>query len=152
GASEAGIRLAAKTADSVFTHGATLEGTQEYYQKLKNAVHEEGRNPEEVLVFPGIYPIIGDKEEEAERKYWEIANLVSIDKALAYLRRYFDHHDFTQYDVDAPFPELGEIGANSFRSTTDNIKKYAKELNLTLREVALREATPRSPFIGTPES
>ena len=151
GSSEAGIRLAAKTADSVFAHGASLESSQAYYKKLKTAVREEGRNPDEVLVFPALSPIIGDTEEDAERKYWEIANLVSIDKALAYLGRYFDHHDFTQYDVDAPFPELGDIGANSFRSTTDHIKKYAKEQNLTLREVALREATPRSPFTGTPE-
>lgn len=151
GSSDAGIRLAAKTADAVFTGGATLEKNQDYYQKLKSAVRQEGRNPDEVLIFPGISPIIGETEEEAERKYWEIANLVSIERALAYLGRYFDHHDFAQYDVDAPFPELGNIGANSFRSTTDHIKKYAKEENLTLREVALREATPRSQFIGTPE-
>ena len=151
GSSEAGIRLAAKTADSVFTLGSKLDKTQEYYRKLKLAVQEEGRNPNEVLVFPGISPIIGDTEEEAERKYAEVANLVSIDRALAYLGRYFDHHDFTQYDIDAPFPELGNIGANSFKSTTDYIKNYAKEESLTLREVALREATPRTAFIGTPE-
>ena len=65
-----------------------------------------GRNPEEVKIFPGISPIIGDTVEEAEAKYQEIVELVSIDRALAYLGRYFDHHDFTQYDVDAPFPEL----------------------------------------------
>lgn len=151
GSSEAGIRLAAKTADSVFTLGSKLEKNREYYKKLKLAVLEEGRNPNEVLVFPGISPIIGDTVEEAERKYTEVANLVSIDRALAYLGRYFDHHDFTQYDIDAPFPDLGVIGANSFKSTTDYIKNYAKEENLTLREVALREATPRSAFIGTPE-
>lgn len=151
GSSDAGIQLAAKTADAVFSGPNSLEDAQNYYKKIKTATLKEGRNPDQLLSFPGISPIIGDTEEEAERKYWEIANLVSIDKALAYLGRYFDHHDFTQYDVDAPFPELGDIGANSFRSTTDNIKKYAKEENLTLREVALREATPRSSFIGTPE-
>lgn len=151
GSSDAGIQLAAKTADAVFSGPNSLEDAQNYYKKIKTATLKEGRNPDQLLSFPGISPIIGDTEEEAERKYWEIANLVSIDKALAYLGRYFDHHDFTQYDVDAPFPELGDIGANSFRSTTDNIKKYANEENLTLREVALREATPRSSFIGTPE-
>ncbi len=151
GSSDAGIQLAAKTADAVFSGPNSLEDAHNYYKNIKTATLKEGRNPDQLLSFPGISPIIGDTEEDAERKYWEIANLVSIDKALAYLGRYFDHHDFTQYDVDAPFPELGDIGANSFRSTTDNIKKYAKEENLTLREVALREATPRSSFIGTPE-
>lgn len=107
-----------------------------------------GRNPEEVKIFPGISPIIGDTVEEAEAKYQEIVELVSIDRALAYLGRYFDHHDFTQYDVDAPFPDLGDIGANSFRSTTDYIKRYAKQEGLTLRQVALREATPKTAFLG----
>ncbi|HBT73462.1 MAG TPA: LLM class flavin-dependent oxidoreductase, partial [Lysinibacillus sp.] len=104
-----------------------------------------------VKIFPGISPIIGDTVEEAEAKYQEIVELVSIDRALAYLGRYFDHHDFTQYDVNAPFPELGDIGANSFRSTTDYIKRYAKQEGLTLRQVALREATPKTAFFGTAE-
>src|SRR5699024_4149113 len=70
---------------------------------------------------------------------------------LAYLGRYFDHHDFSQYDVDAPFPELGDIGKNSFQSTTDEIKKRAKENKLTLRQVAMDETTRESPFMGTYE-
>lgn len=151
GSSDSGIKLAARDADAVFSSPTSLEESKAFYKKLKTAAAYAGRNPKELLLFPGISPIIAETEEEADRKYWEIANLVSIDKALAYLGRYFDHHDFTQYNVDAPFPELGEIGANSFKSHTDRIKKYAKEENLTLREVALREATPRTSFIGTPQ-
>lgn len=151
GSSDAGIRLAAKDADAIFTHGASIEKAQQFYKKVKEQVAAFGRNPDQVKIFPGIAPIIGDTVEEAEAKYQEIVELVSIEKALAYLGRYFDHHDFTQYDVDAPFPELGDIGANSFRSTTDYIKKYAKEQGLTLRQVALREATPKTEFFGTPE-
>ena len=79
-----------------------------------------------------------------------IRSLVNIDEALAYLGRFFDHHDFRQYDLDAPFPELGDIGQNSFRSTTDRIKANARRKNQTLREVALTTATPRSAFVGTP--
>lgn len=151
GSSEAGKRLAAKGADAIFTMGASLETAQEFYQDVKQQATEFGRNPEQLNIFPGISPIIGDTEEEAERKYEEIANLVSIERALAYLGRYFDHHDFSQYPVDEAFPELGDIGQNSFRSHTDRIKRQAKEENLTLRQVAIREATPRSGFIGTPE-
>ncbi|MGG2305214.1 LLM class flavin-dependent oxidoreductase, partial [Salmonella enterica] len=61
-----------------------------------------------------------------------------------------DHHDFAQYPVDAPFPDIGDIGRNNFRSTTDRIKRVAREKNLTLREVALDAATSRHGFIGTP--
>jgi FMN-dependent oxidoreductase (nitrilotriacetate monooxygenase family) len=118
---------------------------------LKNVWLSSGRNPDEVLVFPGIGPIIGDTPEEAERKYQEVASLVTIENALNYLGRFFEHHDFSQYPLDEPFPELGDLGRNSFQSGTDKIKKDAKEKGLTLRQVALQSATPRSSFIGTPE-
>ena len=48
-----------------------------------------------------------------------------------------------------PFRISAIIGKNSFRATTDRIKKTAREKNLTLREVALDSATPRTAFIGT---
>ncbi|WP_318509056.1 LLM class flavin-dependent oxidoreductase [Bacillus sp. T3] len=151
GSSEAGINLAAKEADAVFTGHPTLEEAKKFYQAVKNQAKAFGRNPDEIVILPGIAPIIGATQEDAERKYQEIANLVSIDKALDYLGRYFDHHDFSQYDLDAPFPEIDDIGRNSFQSTTDRIKQEANAQGLTLRQVALREATPRTSFIGTAE-
>ncbi|MDM5327564.1 LLM class flavin-dependent oxidoreductase [Neobacillus sp. CF12] len=151
GSSEAGKDLAAKEADAIFTGHPTLSAAREFYQDVKNRALALGRNPDELAILPGIAPIIGTTEEEAERKYQEIANLVSIDKALDYLGRYFEHHDFSQYPLDEPFPELGDLGKNSFQSHTDRIKQQAKAQNLTLRQVALQETTPKPTFIGTPE-
>ncbi|WHZ05146.1 LLM class flavin-dependent oxidoreductase [Neobacillus sp. YX16] len=151
GSSEAGKDLAAREADAIFTGHPTLSAAREFYQDVKNRANALGRNPDELAILPGIAPIIGTTEEEAERKYQEIANLVSIDKALDYLGRYFEHHDFSQYPLDAPFPELGDLGKNSFQSHTDRIKQQAKAHNLTLRQVALQETTPKPTFIGTPE-
>ncbi|MEH7495767.1 LLM class flavin-dependent oxidoreductase [Neobacillus niacini] len=151
GSSEAGKDLAAREADAIFTGHPTLSAAREFYQDVKNRAKASGRNPDELSILPGIAPIIGATEEEAERKYQEIANLVSIDKALDYLGRYFEHHDFSQYPLDAPFPELGDLGKNSFQSHTDRIKQQAKVQNLTLRQVALQETTPKPTFIGTPE-
>lgn len=151
GSSEDGKNLAARSADAIFTGQETLADAQAFYQDVKTRVTGYGRDEEEVKILPGITPIIGRTEEEAEQKYQDIASLVTIDKALQYLGRFFDHHDFSQYPLDEPFPELNGIGSNSFRSGTDKIKKDAKERNLTLREVALQSATPRSNFIGTAE-
>ncbi|MFB3159800.1 LLM class flavin-dependent oxidoreductase [Neobacillus sp. 179-J 1A1 HS] len=151
GSSEAGKDLAAREADAIFTGHPTLSAAREFYQDVKNRAKALGRNPDELAILPGIAPIIGATEEEAERKYQEIANLVSIDKALDYLGRYFEHHDFSQYPLDAPFPELGDLGKNSFQSHTDRIKQQAKAHNLTLRQVALQETTPKPTFIGAPE-
>ncbi|MBP1992209.1 LLM class flavin-dependent oxidoreductase [Paenibacillus eucommiae] len=150
GSSEVGKNYAAKEADAVFTVHATLDESVKYYQEIKSKAASLGRAPDEVLIFPQISPIVGETEEAAERKYQEIASLVTIENALLYLGRFFEHHDFSQYPLDEPFPELGDLGKNSFQSGTDTIKRVAKEQNLTLRQVALQSATPKGPFIGTP--
>ncbi|TNJ66573.1 LLM class flavin-dependent oxidoreductase [Paenibacillus hemerocallicola] len=150
GSSEAGKTLAAKSADAVYTAHETFEEAREFYRDVKSQAAAYGRNPDEILIFPGIGPIVGKTEEEAERKYREIAGLVTIDQALLYLGRYFEHFDFSRFPLDEPFPDLGDFGSNSFRSTTDKIKREAKEQALTLRQVALRASTPRTAFIGTP--
>ncbi|MEK4364485.1 LLM class flavin-dependent oxidoreductase [Paenibacillus sp. FSL M8-0212] len=151
GSSESGKDLAARSADAVYTGHETLEEAREFYQDVKARAVAYGRQAEDILIFPGIGPIVGRTAEEAEQKYQEIAELVSIDQALNYLGRYFDHYDFSQYALDEPFPEIGEIGSNSFRSTTDKIKQQAREQGLTLRQVALLASTPRTSFIGTPD-
>ncbi len=149
GASGAGIALAGKYADAVFTHSDSLEETIAYTRKVKDAAQAHGRARDDVKVFPGIGPIVGRTRAEAEAKYEAIRNLLSVDEALAYLGRYFEHHDFSQYDLDAAFPDLGDLGRNSFQSTTDRIKADAKEHGKTLRDVALEAASPRPHFLGT---
>ncbi|RNB90418.1 LLM class flavin-dependent oxidoreductase [Brevibacillus fluminis] len=151
GSSDSGKDLAAKSADAVYTAHETLVEAQRFYQEVKARAVAYGRLPDDVLIFPGIQPIVGRTFEEAERKYKEIAELVTIESALDYLGRYFEHHDFSRYELDAPFPDIGDLGTNSFRSTTEKIKQEAREQNLTLREVAIRASTPRGSFIGTPE-
>lgn len=151
GSSDAGIGLAGKHADAVFTNSASLEENQTFLKRVKQSAVAQGRSAADVKIFPGIGPIVGETQEEAEAKYDVIRNLITIEDALAYLGRFFDHHDFSVYPLDEPFPELGEIGKNSFRSTTDRIKRRAKEKNQTLREAALEAVTPREGFIGTPD-
>jgi alkanesulfonate monooxygenase SsuD/methylene tetrahydromethanopterin reductase-like flavin-dependent oxidoreductase (luciferase family) len=93
---------------------------------------------------------VGQTPAAAEQKYQEIAGLVDMDNALNYLGRYFNDIDFTQYELDAPFPDLGDFGRNGWESTTDRIKTRAREEQLTLRQVALQATTPKSAFLGTP--
>lgn len=152
GASESGKQFAAKWANAIFTGQETLEESRQYYNDVKGRAKALGRNPDEIVILPGIGPILGRTPEEAERKYQDIANLVSIDKALDFLGRFYEHHDFSQYPLDGPFPDLGELGRNSFRSVTDRMKAWAKAEGLTLRQVALQVATPKPAFLGTPES
>lgn len=151
GASATGREFAAANADVVFTNVASLEEAQAFYADVKAQAKALGRKEDDKLIFPGLQPIMGETIEEAEAAYRTLQQLVQIDEALAYLGRYFDHYDFSTHDLDAAFPDIGEIGANSFRSVTDRIKREAAEQNSTLREVALAVTTPKTPFFGTYE-
>lgn len=151
GASEDGRKLAARHADAIFTHHATREEAQAFYRDVKQQLRQHGREPNDLHIFQGVGVIVGDDIADAERQYQATAALVSIEDALNYLGRFFDHHDFSQYALDAPFPDLGEVGQNSFRSTTDEIKRKAREQGHTLHQAALEAATPRPLFLGSPE-
>lgn len=151
GSSDSGIDLAGKYADAVFTHSPSLEETRDFAERVRASAVAHGRNASDVKIFPGVGPIVGATQDEAEAKYRVVRDLLNIEEALAYLGRFFEHHDFSQYPLDAPFPELGELGTNSFRSTTDRIKAEARRKGSTLREVALDVATPKSQFLGTGE-
>ena len=151
GASTKGQDYAAKYADAVFTLGESKESAQRNYESIKAQAKAYNRNPDEIRVYPILAPVIANTKNEVEARFENIKTLANIDEALDYLGRYYDHHDFSQYDLDAPFPDLGEIGQNSFRATADAIAIRAKRNQLTLREVALEETVRRSPFMGTYE-
>ncbi|UQZ82305.1 Putative monooxygenase MoxC [Paenibacillus konkukensis] len=151
GSSDDGRDLAAQEADAVYTNPESLEAAQAFYRDVKNRAAAYGKAPEDIVILPGLNPIIGETEEDAERKYREVAGLVTIQDALNFLGRFFDHHDFAQYPLDEPFPDLGGLGDNQFRATTEQIKRLARENGLTLRETALRVTTKKSEFSGTAE-
>ncbi|WP_139992885.1 LLM class flavin-dependent oxidoreductase [Paenibacillus paridis] len=151
GSSEAGKNLAAKSADAVLTEHASIEDAISFYRDVKDRAKAYGRAVDDIAILHGIGVIVGRSQEEAVSKYEEIANLVTIERALDQLGRFFDHHDFSQYPLDQQFPELGELGNNSHKSSADRIKRLALENKLTLRQVALRSVSPPGEFIGTPE-
>ncbi|AYN26078.1 LLM class flavin-dependent oxidoreductase [Buttiauxella sp. 3AFRM03] len=149
GASDDGKKLAARHADAIFTHHDTLEEAQYFYRDVKSQLKNHGRNDDDLKIFQGVSVIVGKDADDVENQYQATAALVSVTDALNYLGRYFEHHDFSQYPLDEPFPDIGDLGQNSFRSTTDEIKRNAHERHLTLRQVALEAASPRPRFAGT---
>jgi alkanesulfonate monooxygenase SsuD/methylene tetrahydromethanopterin reductase-like flavin-dependent oxidoreductase (luciferase family) len=143
--------FAAERADCIFVSHDDLDEAKTYYKDVKSRAAGFGRDPDKLLVLPGIRVVVGATPEDAEAKYQELANLVSIENALSMLGRPFNDYDFSKHDLDAPFPDIGQHGANSNQSASNRILKLARSENLTLRQVALRFATPRSHFVGTPE-
>ncbi|WP_327753964.1 LLM class flavin-dependent oxidoreductase (plasmid) [Sphingobium sp. SJ10-10] len=152
GASDDGRNFAAKRAEVIFTHAEDEEAGQAYYADVKARAKGFGRDPHQLFILPGIAPIVGETDEDAEARYRELAALESIDTGLGFLSRTFNDHDFRQYDLDTPFPDVEHIGLNSQQSATLRILALVRAENLTLRQVAERLATPRGVFVGSPET
>ncbi|WP_035855869.1 LLM class flavin-dependent oxidoreductase [Cryptosporangium arvum] len=153
GDSEEGRDLGASIADAIFTHAATLEQAAAFRTELRERAAAKGRDPEHVLIMPGIFPIIADTDEEARARETAILTAKSFDRALAELGRPFGWHDFGRYDLDAPFPEVDADAANSFRTQAEAITRHARENGLTLRQVVEHQLSAhRSPFVGSPRT
>ncbi|TIY00749.1 MAG: LLM class flavin-dependent oxidoreductase, partial [Mesorhizobium sp.] len=56
GQSEGGRKLAAQSAEVIFTAHQNLASAQEFYRDLKARVKAAGRNPGQVLIMPGVAP------------------------------------------------------------------------------------------------
>ncbi|WP_159502397.1 LLM class flavin-dependent oxidoreductase [Microbacterium sp. 18062] len=154
GDSEQGRDLGARTADAIFTFAASLEAGQAFYRDISERAVAYGRNPDEILIVPGISVTIGDTDAEA-RELERTQGLADndFDAALAEFGRSFGWHDFRQYDLDAPFPDVLHHAERSFRTQSERIVAVAKEKDLTLRQtVELFSGPPRSPFTGTAET
>ncbi|KPM50698.1 monooxygenase [Frankia sp. R43] len=150
GDSEEGRDLGASVAEAIFTHAETLEQAQAFRAELRARAAAKGRDPDQVLVFPGISPIIADTDEQAREIQRATLGAKSFARALAELGRPFGWHDFSQYDLDAPFPEVGDAGALSFRTQAEAIKKHARENDLTLRQVVEHQLSAHyAPFVGS---
>ena len=152
GDSDSGRDLAGALAEGIYTNQESFEDALEFYKDIKSRVAKAGRNPDHLLIFPGLTPVIADTDEEARARAEEINGKLSLEKALVQLGRPFNYHDFSQYDLDAPFPELGDLGSNGYRGGAERIKRIAREQKLTLRQAAWRFAARPSPFVGSPKT
>ena len=149
GASDDGRAFAAKRADVIFTHADTIEEGKAYYADVKARARGHGRDPDTLSILPGFAPIVADTDEEAEALYQQLAALESLETGFGFLSRTFNDHDFRQYDLDAPFPEVAHMGLNSQQSGTLRILAEVRAEKLSLRQVVQRLATPRGAFVGS---
>ncbi|MFT4247053.1 MAG: LLM class flavin-dependent oxidoreductase [Pseudomonas sp.] len=152
GISESGRDLAGQVAEAIFAGVDEFEEARTYYADIKRRVAAAGRDPDHVLLLPAIAPIIADSDEQAQALAHERAGAPDLRKALVQLGRPFNYHDFSQYDPDAPFPDLGDLGSNAYRGHAERIKRIAREQCLSVRQAALRFAQPFSTFVGSPRT
>jgi FMN-dependent oxidoreductase (nitrilotriacetate monooxygenase family) len=153
GDSEEGRDLGAAIGEGIFTFAPNLAASQAFYSDIKARAAAKGRNPDHLLVLPGVTPIVTDTDAEARELEDAEHRAKDFGKTVAQFGRAFGWYDFSQHDLDDPFPELGSLGDNSFKTQADRIKQTAAENGLTLRQTVEHfNPVHRSPFAGTAET
>ncbi len=152
GSSEDGRELAAQVAEGIFATSDSFEDAQRFYADIKQRTAAAGRDPAHVLIMPALHAVLAATDAEAQRRADAESAGLDLKKALVQLGRPFNYHDFSQYPLDEPFPELGNLGENGYRGHAELIKRVAREQKLSLRQAAWRFGVHRTPFVGSPQS
>ncbi|BFG79704.1 LLM class flavin-dependent oxidoreductase [Paraburkholderia terrae] len=152
GASDAGKELAAQTAEVIFVAHQTLDEAKHFYRDVKGRLARYGRRPEHLKIMPGIFPVIGRTQQEAQDKFDALQDLIHPTVGLQLLSNMSGGVDLSKYDIDGPVPELPET--NGGKSRQRLLLDLARRDNLTIRELYLRIAGARGhqQVIGTPQS
>jgi FMN-dependent oxidoreductase (nitrilotriacetate monooxygenase family) len=156
GSSETGRGFAARHADAVFTAHMAKATAQEFYTDLKALAAAEEREPEHVLILPGLSPMIAGTEEEAQRLAREVNELTEPEVGRKRLSGRFGGHDFSHLPLDRPlspedFPPPEAVEAA--RSRTEVILNLVRRDKPTLRQLLGYLAGARGHYVtaGTPE-
>jgi FMN-dependent oxidoreductase (nitrilotriacetate monooxygenase family) len=156
GSSEAGRGFAARHAEAIFTAHMHKTTAQAFYADLKRRARDAGRAPEQVLILPGLSPLIGATEQEAQRLWRELDELSDPEVGRKRLSARFGGHDFSRLSLDQrlspeDFPDPSAVEAA--RSRTEVIVGLVRRERPTLRRLLALLAGARGhfTFAGTPE-
>ncbi|MER8646395.1 LLM class flavin-dependent oxidoreductase [Mesorhizobium sp. M1252] len=106
GASDAGVAFAAEVGEVVFTAEPSLENGKRYYATLKEKARALGREDDQVLVMPGIVPIVGRTKQEASEKLQKLQSHTHIDVLIGKAHLWLGSViDLRSIDLDALVPE-----------------------------------------------
>ncbi|MGE0221628.1 MAG: LLM class flavin-dependent oxidoreductase [Acetobacteraceae bacterium] len=156
GSSDTGRRFAARHAEAVFTAQMEKATARDFYADLKRQAVEEGRSPDQVLILPGLSPVIGGTDADAQRIARELNDLSDPEVGRQRLSGRFGGHDFSHLPLDKPlspedFPDPASVQAA--RSRTEVIVGLVRREKPTLRQLLGYMAGARGHYVtaGTPE-
>jgi FMN-dependent oxidoreductase (nitrilotriacetate monooxygenase family) len=153
GVSEDGRNLAAHIAEGIFSPGSSLEESQAHYADVKTRAAALGRNPDHIVILNAANPVVAGTDAKAHARSREIYDEDNdFDRKLGFLGRTFGAYDFTQHDLDAPFPDVSHLTERSGRAGAALVRQ-AEENGWTLRQTVLASSQYKpGPFVGSPET
>ncbi|MES5485142.1 LLM class flavin-dependent oxidoreductase [Bradyrhizobium sp. INPA03-11B] len=153
GASDAGIEFAAEFGEVVFTAAPSLEQGRRYYATIKEKVRALGREDNQVLVMPGIVPVVGKTKQEAFEKLQRLQSYTHIDVLIGAAERWLGFvTDLRSINLDALVPEaLPET--NLIQSRQKVLLDLAARQKLTWRQLirSISDSKGHLMVVGTPD-
>lgn len=149
GSSDDGIALAAATAELVFTAQQARDDAAAFRTRLRDATAAAGRNPDDVLVLPGIMPFVAATRDEAQRYHDELQDLVDPRIGIGLVSHLLGI-DLSQFPLDGPLPEPETT--EGWQSRQKLFVDTARAEGLSVRQLIARVVTARGhkTIVGTP--
>lgn len=156
GASALSKQFGSKWADALFTSHWLKGQAQEFYSDVKRlAAQNWQRDPEKLIVVPGVYPVLGSTETEAIARKSELDELLDLEHIKGKLAEQLDV-DAAQLDLLKPLP-YGKIPLDNPNKDTAILRRAklvedAKSRNLSTKQVLLNHVTGgHRVVVGTPQ-
>jgi FMN-dependent oxidoreductase (nitrilotriacetate monooxygenase family) len=134
GSSEPGRELAARTADVVFTLQSDIAGSRAFRDDMRERAVRFGRDPDKIKILPGIIPIVGPTDAEAEAFRAQMRDLIPEELAISHLMPHSGGVNFRDYDLNGPMPDLPDTNAG--KSHRQAIMDLARRGNLSILQTA----------------
>jgi FMN-dependent oxidoreductase (nitrilotriacetate monooxygenase family) len=155
GSSESGKELAARVGELLYTAAQDIEEARAFYADVKGRAAHHDRKPEHIHILPGVMPVIGRTQAEAQKKYSDLLATRDTDVVLRALSGYASLGiDLTGLALDdrVPLPEyIPET--NSHKSRQKLLVDWIRRERPTVRELTTKwSAGGHRILVGTPQS
>lgn len=148
GESGAGVELAGKYADAVYTVPLERAASIQQRQAVRQAAARHGRSEDSVKVIPGIQPIVGATTKEVNDKLELLRSIADPVKEMGRLIIQFT--DISKYDLDDVLP--ASFIDSCTTSSARPIAEKAVASKWTLRRLCQEMAVGQQRIVaGTPE-
>lgn len=115
GSSERGREFGARTADIIYTAQTDMEKAMAFRADLRARAVSLGRDPDQILVMPGIMAIVGETEAEAQEKLAHLKTLVPHSVGLQMIEGFCGDLSHLSPDDLVPLPLPPSNGVTSIR-------------------------------------
>ncbi|MFT3926952.1 MAG: LLM class flavin-dependent oxidoreductase [Myxococcales bacterium] len=130
----------------IYAAAQDIEEAQSFYRDVKGRLAKYGRDPDHLIVSPGLFYHIGSSRQEAQEKlesFQEAVDTSNLKEAFGV--------DLTKHSIDAPLPAEITVPANGQGRWHQAVELGRRE-NLTIRQLLVRFSAVQGhrTVVGTP--